>query len=396
MTNQPPSGSAPQPHGPTRIVLAGGGHAHLHLMDAATKRGASDITWVLVSPFPRHHYSGMVPGYLAGTYEEDALAFDLARIASRLGAQRIQGRITRISMAERHVEVVADGEGEPGNPSPITLSFDRLSLDLGSVPVGMDTPGVSEWAATVRPMSRAVALRARLDALVAAQPSGSVRPLRIGVVGGGAGAVEVALALTRRIRKAGRTPQTILFEGGPEILQDFSEQVRFVALSVLHDSGIEVRTGTRVTAVGPDSIDIKGGSKIPVDLVVWLTGAAPPPVLATSDLPRADDGFFHVDGSLQAVDGTPAWGAGDCIALAGHPTMPRAGVYAVRQSPVLAANVLAGKGVRRFSPQKSFLSLLNTADGRALLRWRAIVAHTTWAWKLKDRIDRRFMSLYQG
>jgi selenide,water dikinase len=149
-------------------------------------------------------------------------------------------------------------------------------------------------------------------------------------------------------------------------------------------------------ALEPKSVILGDGTNAPADLVVWLTGAAPPPVLAVSDLPVAPNGFFHVDATLQAVDGTPAWGAGDCIALTGHPDMPRAGVYAVRQSPVLAANVLAGRGVRHFTPQRSFLSLLNTADGRALLRWKAVVAHTRWAWWLKDRIDRRFMTLYSS
>jgi len=388
----------PPPHAPgerVRIVLAGGGHAHLHLMHVAAERarkqgraGAhADIDWILISPFPRHHYSGMVPGYLAGAYEEDDLAFDLDGIASRLGARRIQGMVTRISMAERQVEV--EGESTP-------IPFDRISLDLGSVPVGMETPGVSQWAATVRPMSRAVALRDRLDGLVASLPTG--QPLRIVVVGGGAAAVEVALALTRRVRAAGKTPRTMLCEAGPRILHDFSEQVREMGLGILHEAGIEVRTQTRVMAVEPKAVVLADGTPVPADLTVWLTGAAPPPVLANSDLPVGDDGFFQVNVALQAVDGSPAWGAGDCISLEGHPAMPRAGVYAVRQSPVLAANVLTltGHGQKQFTPQRSFLSLINTADGRALLRWKAIVAHTRWAWRLKDHIDRRFMTVYSS
>jgi NADH dehydrogenase FAD-containing subunit len=51
-----------------RLVLVGGGHAHLHLLaDLATRRLA-DVDVTLVSPSRWHHYSGMVPGFLQGTY----------------------------------------------------------------------------------------------------------------------------------------------------------------------------------------------------------------------------------------------------------------------------------------------------------------------------------------
>lgn len=78
--------------------------------------------------------------------------------------------------------------------------------------------------------------------------------------------------------------------------------------------------------------------------------------------------------------------------------LPKAGVYAVREGPVLAHNLraaLGGGDPSRFRPQSSFLSLLNTADGKALLRWKALVSHSRPAWWLKDSIDRRFLERYR-
>ena len=49
----------------------------------------------------------------------------------------------------------------------------------------------------------------------------------------------------------------------------------------------------------------------------------------------------------------------------------------------------------RYTPQTGFLSILSTGDGRALLDYMGIVSHSRWAWRLKDRIDRRFMERYQ-
>ena len=74
-------------------------------------------------------------------------------------------------------------------------------------------------------------------------------------------------------------------------------------------------------------------------------------------------------------------------------------MYAVRQGPVLARNLRAALGEGRpatYVPQRTFLSLLNTADGKALLRWHGIVSHSRFAWWLKDRIDRRFVRRYRA
>jgi NADH dehydrogenase FAD-containing subunit len=368
----------------TRILLVGGGHAHVHLLKVAAGLGPSGLELTLVSPFPSHHYSGMVPGYLAGVYDERELAFDLRALAGAAGARFVPGWVREISMA-RAVARVETGIGEA-----TLIGFDRVSLDAGSVPAAMEVPGVSDHAVAVRPMNRAVELAGRLDGAIRA--GGTVRVV---VVGAGAAGFEVALAVHRRIENGGALPQVTLVDGASRILGDFGPRVRRRAEGIL-SGRVELRTGVDVTEVLPDGVRFADGGEIGAEVVAWLTGAAPPPLIGASDLPLDARGFFLVDSTLRAVDGAPAWGAGDCIALDGHPDMPRAGVFAVRQAPVLAANVLneRGPGTRSYAPQRSFLSLMSTADGRALLRWKAIVSHSRWAWWLKDRIDRAFMARY--
>jgi NADH dehydrogenase FAD-containing subunit len=92
------------------------------------------------------------------------------------------------------------------------------------------------------------------------------------------------------------------------------------------------------------------------------------------------------------------WGAGDCVTMRDHPILPKAGVYAVRQAPILERSLRAalGKGrPKRYTPQRSYLALINTGDDRAIFRWRTITLHSRWAWRLKDRIDRRFVERYR-
>ena len=45
-----------------RLVLLGGGHAHVHVLQALAREPLPDADVMLVTPFERQLYSGMVPG----------------------------------------------------------------------------------------------------------------------------------------------------------------------------------------------------------------------------------------------------------------------------------------------------------------------------------------------
>jgi selenide,water dikinase len=245
-------------------------------------------------------------------------------------------------------------------------------------------------------MREALALRDVVDGRVRAAARRDA-PVRVTVVGGGAGAVEVALAIHRRIADAGREPAVTIVERGGSIVPDFEPGARRRLAALLERRGVAVLLRRRVAEVRAGAVVLDAGTRRRSDLTVWVAGAAPPPVLGASDLPRRD-GYFLVDATLRAADGAPVWGAGDCVALADHPVLPKAGVYAVRQGPVLAHNLraaLGGGAPRRYEPQRDFLALLNTADARAFYRWRGLSGRARWAWLLKDVIDRRWVRQYQ-
>ena len=89
--------------------------------------------------------------------------------------------------------------------------------------------------------------------------------------------------------------------------------------------------------------------------------------------------------------------AGDCAHLA-HAPRPKAGVFAVRAAPVLHHNLraaLSGGRPRAFRPQGRYLKIVSLG-GRAAVAERSRLAPAWLAppaatWRLKDRIDRRFM-----
>jgi selenide,water dikinase len=358
---------------PTRLLLVGAGHAHLEILRRQASHPLAGVDLTLVSVADRHYYSGMVPGFLQGQYEEKEITFDLPRLAARAGGRFVQARA--IALDPRAREVHLEGGG--------ALGYDLVSFNVGSRAAGDEEKTVRDNAALIKPISRAIDLRRRLAELTTG---------RAVVVGGGAAGVEIACAM------AFLDHQVTILESSEAILADYSNRFRRRAEEVLAGRGIAVRTGVRVERVEPGAVQIRGGPRLQSDLTVWLTGAAAWPLFAASGLPVDGKGFLLVDDALRSIADPRVFGAGDCVTPERHPDTPKAGVYAVREAPVLWKSLVAaieGGKPPRYEPQRSFLSLLNTGDGKALLRYKGLVAHSRWAWRLKDRIDRRFMARYR-
>lgn len=369
-----------------RLVLIGGGHAHLEVLRRCIEDGVpSGAEVTLISPAPRQVYSGMIPGYLHGAYDENDIAFDLPAICRAGGVRYLETSVDRVANSDRFVE--AGGT---------RVEFDVASLDVGSVSAGANDPTVQEYASFVRPLEQLIALREKVDVLGREREGGV--PV-ITVVGAGAAGVEVALALRARMSASGRTVVVSLMDEADDVLPGYPSRMRRRAHALLNSAGVQVVGGDRVVSVNERTIRLADGTRVESHLTVWLTGATAPPLLAASDLPTGSTGFFLVDEHLRSVDGAPVWGAGDCVTLSQAPHIRKAGVYAVREGPALANNLWAsikpGLPLATYVPQEDFLVALDTADGKALLRWHGIISHSRGALWFKRRIDRRFMERYR-
>lgn len=395
-----------------RLLLVGGGHAHLEVLRQLADRPLRDAHVTLVSAFAYHHYSSVVPGYLQGTHDERGFVFDLRGLCRAAAAEFVQGYAVAIDAPGRQVRLgpppsrlastMADDPRSVRTPEPPRdLTYDVLSIDVGSEPTALDTPGVRDHAATVRPMTRAIALKRRLDELIGAaraQRSADAATVAVCVVGAGASGVEITLAVARRLREAGLDGRLALVDRGPSPLHDYSPRVQRRIARLLERRGVRLLLDRAVEAVEPSAVRLNDGTRLDAALTIWLTGPAAPRLFGTSTLATDDHGFLVVDDTLRSVSDPNVWGAGDCVTLTRHRWVAKAGVYAVREAPILAHNlraVLDGGPLRPFAPQRHFLAILNTGDARALLRWRTFSVHAHWALGLKNWIDRRFVRKYQ-
>jgi selenide,water dikinase len=331
----------------------------------------------LVSPDSHTPYSGMLPGLVAGHYRFEETHIDLSRLCQWAGVRFLAAAVTGLDPVRRRLTLA-------GRPE---VDYDLLSIDIGSQPELDSVPGAREYAVPVKPVS---GLWRRWQALERDIVGGEQRQ-RIAVVGGGAGSVELVLAMAHRLR--GRALSFDLWCGAGELLQNYSKRARGAVVGALAQADVRVHLDSRVAAVSAGRLSIADGREAPFDHLFWCTGAAAAPWVAASGLATDSGGFLAVRDTLQSLDDERVFAAGDIAAQVGHPR-PKAGVYAVRQGPVLAHNlraVLLGRPPRAYRPQRRFLSLLSLGGRRATADRGPFSATGAWVWHWKDRIDRRFM-----
>ena len=226
---------------------------------------------------------------------------------------------------------------------------------------------------------------------------------RIGVVGAGAGGVEILLAVQYRLRQLllerGRTDDHIgyrLFSAADDILPSHNPRTRRIFERVLRDRQVQVVAGTPVVEVAPGRIATAQGTHYALDEILWVTAAGAAPWLAEAGLQVDAQGFVAVNDTLQSASHPSVFAAGDIASVLRHPR-PKSGVFAVRQGKPLAGNLrraLLGRELVPFRPQRKFLSLIATGDKYAVAsrgNW-ALQGRLMWRWK--DSIDRRFMQQY--
>lgn len=358
------------------VVLIGGGHSHVQVLRRHRERPLRARLSIVLDQ-PESVYSGMVPGFVAGNYAAADLTIDVWALARTADVRVVDGAALRVDTERSRIEI----------EDHRTISFDTVSIDIGSTVAGLATKGVREHALATRPIARFVE---KLDSRLASLSPGSDLPIL--VVGAGAAGVELAYCLNVRTKM----PVIVISEPSSAILQ--------VGLTRLHARrpGVTFRGG-RVVEVSHRGVVLESSEEVAGALVVWAAGAAPLPLGEASGLPCVG-GFIEAGPTLQVAGHPSVFAVGDCAHVLqtqgserGSP-LPKAGVYAVRMGPLLCDNLesrLAGTDLRPYAPQRDFLSLLNLGDGTAVGRRSGVRVEGKWVWRLKDRIDRQFMEMFQ-
>jgi selenide, water dikinase len=366
-----------------RILLVGGGHSHVEVLRRFAEQPEPGVALTLVSPDALTPYSGMLPGLVAGHYTHAEAHIDLPPLAQRARARWLRDVVVGLDLGSRRARLARlPAEG-----------FDLVSLDIGSTP-DTSLPGAQAHAIGVKPVA------GFLRAWTAIQDDADLdRIASIAVVGGGAGGVEILLAIQHRLGVlfGTRAPRFSIVTDTPHLLPQHAPSVRRRIGRVLVARDVVLHLDARAVAVEPGAVIIADGRRVAAERIVWATAAAAQPWVAAAGLACDARGFMRLDEYLRSVSHPFAFGAGDCAAQDAHPR-PKSGVYAVRQGPPLAANLrraARGEPPQAFAPQREALALISTGDRHAIASRGAFAIEGDWVWRWKDRIDRGFMAKYR-
>ena len=365
-------------------VLIGGGHAHVHVLKEFAVRPVKGAALTLIARDVRTPYSGMIPGFVAGRYSFEECHIDLARLCARSGVRLVHGEATGLDRANRVVLL----KDQPA------VAYDFLSIDVGSAPNVGAIPGAEQGAIAVKPIAE---LGQRWLAFLERMASW-LGPLNITVIGGGAGGVELALAIDHRLRDVAKGAKLhITLATKDEILAGHAEAARRLLRDAFQQRGIRLLENTPAIRIERGAVQFENGQWQEADAVFVVTEASAAAWFASTGLALDEKGFLAVDDTLRSTGDERIFAVGDCATMLNH-RRPKAGVFAVRQGPPLAENlsrVLLGHAPRPYTPQRHYLSIIGTGDGRAVATRGRWAIEGRWVWWWKDHIDRRWMRMYR-
>lgn len=388
------------------LVLVGGGHSHAIVLRMFAMKPLPGIRITLITEASDTPYSGMLPGHIAGFYSHDECHIDLRSLASFASAQIYIDRVIGLDLTNKKVLCA--------NRPPV--AFDLLSIDIGSTPAKISVPGAAERSIPAKPVAQLLTHWYQLVEQVKQNPQ---EKICLGIVGGGAGGVELTLAMQshlQQILKAAQQPQENLeihlFHSAAELMPNYNAWVRHCFKEILTRRGVKLHLQEKVSEIQqlcsptphtphpkPFLIQCKSGLQVKCDRVFWVTQASAPKWIEASGLAIDPDGFIQVSDTLQSISHPDIFAAGDIATMVNHPR-PKAGVFAVRQGKPLYRNLrrtLLKQPLQPYKPQKQYLSLIGTGDSKAIAAWGAFSlgsSHQLWRWK--DTIDRKFMHRFKN
>lgn len=340
-----------------RIILIGAGHAHLHCI---TDGPTEDVEWLVLNASTYQYYSGMYSGLADGTYTADEIRVDVPALCQAHDKSFIEETVVKIDPVNKIVSGISGRQ----------YVYDVVSVNIGSFDWVEDTHRLS-----IKPNYRLPDTLSRVRQ--------AKHPV---LIGSGAAAVEMAASL-----KAAGVPITLITD--PELLaghpaaEAITRRLKELDVHWIQERPLHDELPLRFQHHRP----------IESDAIIRLTGAKAPALFKNSHL-FTDDGFLLVNEHLQALDHPNVFAAGDAATLVAYPDTPKNGVTAVRQAPVLLANLLRfmqDEALQSYHPQKRYLTILSMGPRHAVSMYGNYFTTNPFGWYLKRWIDQRFMRKYR-
>jgi len=300
------------------VVVLGAGFAGASALRALAD---ADVRVTVVDQHPYNTFRPLLYQVATGGLNPGDITYPLRTLSARNNARYRRAKVTGID--HDHKQVLVDA-GPP-------IDYDYLIIGIGSTTNHFGVPGAEEHSMSM--YTRPDALKVR-DAIfgglekIAGQSTTGTGKFTIVVVGGGATGVEMAGAIAE-LKSAMLTPtfpelnpsevNVILVEMLDALLLPFEKKLQQYAFRQLIKRGVDVRLKTAISEVAHDHVELKDGTRIPADLVIWAAGVAGYPEVADWGVPLGKGGRIVVDDDLRIHGRDLEFAVGDAAIDPDHP-----------------------------------------------------------------------------
>ncbi|WP_416730982.1 NAD(P)/FAD-dependent oxidoreductase [Fictibacillus sp. JL2B1089] len=351
----------------TKLLLIGGGHAHLSILRSLLHEEISDLEVTLITSSKFQYYSGMFSGFTEGQYDEDEIRIDLESLCSRASVSFIEDTIISFDPMQKVLLGFSGG----------IYSFDVISFDI-------EPWSSSELIST----SELIPKHHLLDKLKKVRTSDS--PV---IIGNAAEAIEMALSITSW-RKKYNMSKTVTLISSSSLLHSFGGKATKKIKEIAHHQNLEIYENEQVNDVNDNYIMTDKCTKVKYTSILPITGPKASSLFKQALLPVDSDGFLLVEDTLQNVEYPYVFGAGNCVTISEYPELVKRDVHAMKQGPILLKNIkrfISGRSLERFKPRRNPYSLLSTGEHQGLFIYKNMTLHGKWVWNMKHIINQRFI-----
>jgi NADH dehydrogenase len=266
-----------------RVVIVGAGFAGLH---AATGLARLPVDVTVVDRRNHHLFQPLLYQVALAVLSPADIAQPIRTILRhQRNTQVLMDEVVAIDVAAKAVTLA----------SGVRLTYDYLAVATGAAHSYFGHDQWAPFAPGLKTVEDAIEIRRRvLLAFELAErqmlEKGWHPPLNFVVIGGGATGVELAGAISdiaqlfmrhdfRHIDPA--KSRVLLIDSGARVLAAYPEDLSAKAEASLRELGIEVRTGTQVTGIGPGWVEFnnqQGKTRMEAAVILWAAGVQASPL----------------------------------------------------------------------------------------------------------------------
>jgi len=353
---------------PRQLVLLGGGMANLQVLRALAAKPLPEMRVILLAPYPRTIYPGMLPGLVTDRYSADDCAIPLEPLVRRAGIRWLPRSATAIDAEKRSIEL-DDGSFQ---------HYDWLSISTGPVQNRAQMeyliPGAGEFGLFAHPLESFVELWPRVCDMAARQAR------RIAIIGDTVSAMELALAVRQRLPQSAVTLLAKPGQGDQSGLdpQNPANLLEAKLLATLKAQGITVLPDV-ARSIRADAVHLGCGADLACDIPLIALETQSPVWLEDSGLAMDARGQIDTDAFQRSTSHREVFAAQDSGASLAHNLAAAAGGLHLYAAP----------------DQDKSLQFLFSGRNQALVRWGQVHAAGRPAAWLKDWYDRRQLASFQ-